>query len=417
MDKETSSSEDKSNSSFSSSILTDNFEYVPDTSRIHDSLKYLLSPDIPATLLDVSLRCSDGKIIDCNKTLLVLRSPFFNKLFCSSFIESKSNATDIPFASGTVRKVIQYILTADVTLVQSVLRTIRRLGRPSTSIPDDLREQVTCLVDLGVAADYIQLPHLQDLVSETLSETFFAAAPLGVDILNAVVKHNDAALYNCDISQMCHWATRNFEKYFGVRDTRRHPRLFVPRPVAVNLSVDSLRFLLGIDNRDYSYNGENGMRLFQVLFAWASVEEQASSHCSKTEPSGALVIDIVSNEFSSCAENGGDASNREGGTNIQISSDGNSELDTSNQTANSKNEEINPKNHTNITTVIQKIKSRWEIGCNFTKAFDFTTFTRSFLLDFVENSRLVSQGVLLEAYRMAVAESAKCEEKWYPPNE
>lgn len=280
----------------SPSSLIHHNRYAPDVDHLVTEIKdSLLDASSDCPLTDVTLQTSDSVDIAASKTMLAIRSTFFKNLFFSHFQESDASQIPVPVRASQLRLVIQFIYTADCSLIHEALNYLSPintnnnhnnatnaplLGRkpaflstsggffpPSsssnTTIPP--RTLVIELVDLSVAADYFHVTHLQQLANETLSALISTFTPITCTALEAMRTH-PMALKFCNPLRLWGVTMLNPQGHFLVPDGRVDKSPPPPRIDRLASGRTSLTDApLVVTQRVVSSNLQGGVGPFQAL--------------------------------------------------------------------------------------------------------------------------------------------------------
>lgn len=138
---------------------------VLDANLVTDDIRReLLSNPTTSKHNDVVLSTADNKLVPANRTLLAIRSTFFNALFFSSFIESTSKIVHVDMRAKTLQDILEFAYTG-------TSHTIRKGSAFSDGhivITQLLPSHFTDLIDLAKAADYCDMAPLHDRCNEIL---------------------------------------------------------------------------------------------------------------------------------------------------------------------------------------------------------------------------------------------------------
>lgn len=278
----------------SPSSLIHHNRYAPDVDHLVTEIKDSLldaSPDCPLT--DVTLQTSDNVDIAASKTMLAIRSNFFKNLFFSHFQESDASQIPVPVRASQLRLVIQFIYTADCSLIHEALNYLSHintnnnhnittnaplLGRrpaflsttggcfPPSSSPEPTippRTLVIELIDLSVAADYFHVTHLQQLANETLSALISTFTPITCTALEAMRTY-PMALKFCNPLRLWGVTMLNPHGHFLVPDARVDKSPPPPPRVDRLNPTRTAGATIVITQRERSINDQAGVGPFQA---------------------------------------------------------------------------------------------------------------------------------------------------------
>lgn len=426
-------------------LLHDN-HYQPDAARLISTLSNaFLDFDAPTPLHDVRLHCIDDITLPANKSFLAVRSPFFHRLFCTvpTETDATTTSTTLPLRSRTLRDVLHFIYTDDSLLIRAALARFR--DAPSPTSTSTLASDLADLVDVAVAADYLQLLRLQRLAAESVTVLFHTYPSLACAVLQAVVTHRDDALRHCDALTLWHLVLTDPQLYFGIRDVFadpsssregndeegsqitgdvnsfttdevRHsyiadyvhdldtdedeekPTNSTRRPV-LDLSADTLEYLLDVAPPKDPHTAQ---LVFQAVHAWAAagtpLPRRRTSHGPFYAGRGARGAQLLAESVATYMTNGesslpgddelvDDVDDDDGLEDVAVAVDSTEAIPTS------------PKHGLDVA----ERTGRWRRAVQLATRLDITTFHPAFLLDFAENSLLLPPGALFGAYRTQLA--------------
>lgn len=142
--------------------------YAPDSNLVVSNIRKALFADNASEICDVIIRSGDHQLLPACRTLLAIRSPYFRNLFFSDFAERNAAQVDIGLPARMLHAVLEFAYTGDCALVMDILVVTRSCHLSKQVTPQQCRQHIVDLVDLGMAADYCHLDELNRWCKETL---------------------------------------------------------------------------------------------------------------------------------------------------------------------------------------------------------------------------------------------------------
>ncbi|CAB9509776.1 Kelch-like protein 2 [Seminavis robusta] len=212
---------------------------------INEMLQSFLTDE---ALNDVTLRGTDGVEVPANRFLLSARSQVFRGMLLGKFQEALSSVVEVGFKGGTLRAVVEYILTDSAQM----LNCKKRKSQEGRSFDYPLIQSFVSLLE---AAAYFQLPGLVKRIRKKLELIWWSSPCSSFAILQA-----------CKMAEpkvpatLVEEAWRNIRRPFSTNSiTQEHVDC---------LSVDILKEILtdeAMEKTEY--------QLFQILNLWAQGKE------------------------------------------------------------------------------------------------------------------------------------------------
>lgn len=344
-------------------------------------------------LLDVQLLCNDNVSLHANNAILCMRSTFFHTLLFSAFREADTSTVELPMSSHTLREVLHYLHTEDTPLVRKFFHSLNDSSDLYEQV-NELKPFVSDLLSLAVAADYLQLVSLQQMVCILFSR-LCDNHRVDFEILELVLARREDALRFCDAHAAVTRLLASPCESFDVPDVLEHPSKASGRCKATSLLLLSELSMgyLGeiIENRPGVLRGDTGMEMFQVLYCWAT--------------RGCIVPRCVTEGCKPFQE--ADVSgDMETGVRIHAAPSEMEQVNSSSDMGlNEKGEDMAPEeapvNGKADRKGIEELK-RWEVARAVTSKLNVSEFDVRFVVEYVENSGLVTADVILGLYRAGV---------------
>ncbi|CAB9531273.1 expressed unknown protein [Seminavis robusta] len=224
---------------------------------IKEMLKSFLTDE---ALNDVTLKGTDEVEVPANRFLLCARSQVFRGMLLGKFQEASSPVVELGFKGGTLKAVVEYMLTDSADMLSCKKSENPDVDQISVDFP-----LIPSLVSLAEAASYFQLPNLAKLVLKKFEQMCEVAPGLSFAILQACKVAGPSIPVGIADKIMARVRTTPFELI-----TKEHVDC---------LSADILKEILTDKQME-----KTEYQLFQILDLWAQGKK---SECS-----------IIANELS-----------------------------------------------------------------------------------------------------------------------
>ena len=355
-----------------------------------DISRALLPPTQSSKYCDVELVTPDNVVIRANRTLLAIRSEYFDKLFFSVFSESHISTVEIGIPSKLLQQIIEYCYTGICTFLQTKSESIQQLSAyHDEAVKDRVLQHVTELIELSKTADYCGLPRLQEDCADVLENVLLKFSFVACAVLEAVRMYGERCVM-VSLTRLKEFVFISPEDHFMISDCRYGETGVVkgclrdPFRGVMALSYESLRELVEVDRKGDEY-------MFQVVYFWATGEPivMGSANTSSDGELGERLLTESRTALEAVVQKGKDELKMVQRKTVMHSDD---------------KPDSDP--HRRDTSAV-----RWEQARTLVRKLDLDSFDPLFVRNVVEGSELFDEEVLSDLFkRWAVRQQERIEE-------